>query len=150
MTNSIHILDDLAGATRDGREFYEHAATKVASRELRELFTRLAGLKGDILQGLAGEIRAEGDTPPQAGTWSADFRRFYADLRSKLGDRDRAYVAQLEESEDQLLKAFTRALDDPDISIGARAVIAAYLPEVRTCHEAMRERKLSLNKKKAA
>jgi uncharacterized protein (TIGR02284 family) len=146
MNHSNDILNDLVSTTRDGKTFYELAATKVKSHELKALFLRLAKVKGDIVQGLSGEIRAGGDRPTASGTWSGDFNRFYTELRAHLSDKTHAYVAQLEESEEQLLKAFDRALNDPDTSQRAQTVIEHYMPEVRSCHDIMRAQKVALKK----
>jgi uncharacterized protein (TIGR02284 family) len=143
---SIDILNDLIAATRDGKGFYEHAATKVKNPELKALFMRLAHVKAAIVRELSDEIRADGDVPTQTGTWSGDFNRFYTQIRAHLGDKTYAYVAQLEESEDQLLKAFDKALHDEDISPHAHAVINRQLPEVRSCHAIMRAQKIALKK----
>ncbi len=146
MNHSNQILNDLASATRDGKGFYEHAATMVTDPELRTLFTRLAKVKGDIVQGLSDEIRASGDKPADSGTWSGDFHKLYGEVRALLGDKNYAYVAQLEESEDQLLNGFTKALNNTDITEHARSVIERFLPEVRRCHDLMRARKVMLKK----
>jgi len=146
MNHSNHILNDLVSATRDGKSFYELAATKVNSPELKALFTRLAKVKGDIVLGLSNEIRAVGEKPAEAGTWSGDFSKHYAEVRALLGDKNYAYVAQLEESEDRLMKAFDKALNDEKTSANAHMVITRYLPEVRSCHDIMRAQKMILKK----
>ena len=146
MNHSNQILNDLVSATRDGKGFYEHAASMVSDPELRTLFTRLAKVKGDIVKGLSDEIRATGDKPVDSSTWSGDFNKLYGEVRALLGDKNYAYVAQLEESEDQLMKAFNKALDNMDTTDHARTVITRFLPEVRSCHEIMRSRKIALKK----
>lgn len=146
MNQSNHILNDLVSATRDGKSFYEHAATMVTNPELKILFTRLAKVKGEIVQGLSNEIRATGEKPADSGTWSGDFNKMYAEVRALLGDKNYTYVDRLEESEDQLLKAFEKALNDKDTSASAHTVITRYIPEVRNCHDIMRTRKIALKK----
>ena len=146
MNHSNHILNDLVSATRDGKSFYELAATKIDSQELKALFTRLAKVKGDIVNGLSKEIRALGDQPAETGTWSGDFNKLYGEVRALLGDKNYAYVAQLEESEDQLMKAFDKALNDEHTSPSAHTIITRYLPEVRACHDIMRSQKMALKK----
>jgi uncharacterized protein (TIGR02284 family) len=146
MNHSNHILNDLVAATRDGKSFYELAATKVDSPELKALFTRLAKVKGDIVDGLSNEIRAFGDKPAETGTWTGDFNKLYGEVRALLGDKNYAYVAQLEESEDRLMKAFSKALSDEETSPSAHTIITRYLPEVRTCHDIMRSQKMALKK----
>lgn len=146
MNHSNHILNDLVSATRDGKSFYELAATKVNSPELKALFTRLAKVKGDIVQGLSNEIRAVGEKPAGTGTWTGDFDKLYGEVRALLGDKNYAYVAQLEESEDRLMKAFDKALNDQETSPSAHTIITRYLPEVRTCHDIMQSQKMALKK----
>ena len=146
MNHTNHILNDLVSATRDGKSFYEHAASKVDNPELKTLFTRLAKVKGDIVQGLSNEIHAGGDKPADSSTWSGDFNKLYGEVRALLGDKNYAYVSRLEESEDQLLKAFDKAMNDKDTSASAHIVIARILPEVRSCHDIMRARKIALKK----
>ena len=146
MNHSNHILNDLVSATRDGKSFYELAATKVNSPELKALFTRLAKVKGDIVQGLSNEIRAVGEKPADTGTWTGDFDKLYGEVRALLGDKNYAYVAQLEESEDRLMKAFDKALNDQETSPSAHTIITRYLPEVRTCHDIMQSQKMALKK----
>ncbi|HTD28853.1 MAG TPA: PA2169 family four-helix-bundle protein [Xanthomonadaceae bacterium] len=140
------ILNDLVATTRDGKSFYEHAATKVKSPELKTLFMRVANVKGDIVDGLSNEIRGSGDKPSQSGTWSGDFNKFYGEMRAHLGDKTFAYVAQLEESEEQLLKAFEKLRNNEDIPTHAQAVITRLLPEMRNCHDILRAQKIALKK----
>ena len=146
MNPSNHILNDLVSATRDGKRFYEHAARRVDSPELKELFTRLANAKGEIVEGLSNELRALGEAPAEVGTWSGDFHRLCGDMRARLGDRNEAYVERLEESEARLLKAFNKALNDENTSGSAHEVIADLMPEVRICHDTMHARKMELRK----
>jgi uncharacterized protein (TIGR02284 family) len=146
MNHSNHILNDLVSATRDGKTFYELAATKVDSPELKTLFTRLAKVKGEIVHGLSNEIRSVGEKPSETGTWTGDFNKLYGEIRALLGDKNYAYVAQLEDSEDRLMKAFEKALSDVKTTPSAHTVITRCMPEVRACHEIMRAQKIALKK----
>ena len=144
MNHSNEVLNSLVSATRDGKSFYEHAATVVDNPELKALFTRLAKVKSDIVEGLSNEIRAVGEKAADSGTWGGDFNRLYAEVRALLGDKNYAYVAQLEESEDQLMKAFDKALNDTETTETAHTIITRYMPEVRCCHDIMRAQKMAL------
>ncbi len=146
MNHSNHILNDLVSVARDGKSFYEDAATKIDNPELRTLFTGIATVKGDIVTSLSSEIRTTGGTPPDSGTWVGSFNKMYGDLRAKFGDKTYSFVAQLEESEDRLLKGFNDALQDKEISPSARMTLNRLLPEVRNCHEIMSSRKVALKK----
>lgn len=144
MNQSNKHLNDIVAIARDGQSFYEHAADKVDDTQLKTMFTRMAGVKSDIVQSLSTEIRIEGDKPTQSGTVVGDMGKIYSDIRAVLGNKDYAYVAQLEESEDRLLKAFSVALADKDTSPAALVVLNRLLPLVRECHDLMRSRKQAL------
>ncbi len=146
MNHSNHILNDLVSVARDGKSFYDDAASKIDNPELRTLFTRIATVKGDIVTSLSSEIRTTGDTPADSGTWVGSFNKLYGDMRAMFGDKSYAFVAQLEESEDRLLKGFNDALQDKEISPNARMMLTRLLPEVRGCHDIMRTRKLEMKK----
>lgn len=143
MTNSTELLDELASAARDGKSFYELAATKVDHADLKALFSRIAKVKGEIAAGLATEIRAEGEVPAQGSTWSAEIARLYIEVRAVLADRNYTWVSQLEDSEDKLLKQFNEALADLDTSSHAHIILTSLMPEVRSCHDVMRAQKLA-------
>jgi uncharacterized protein (TIGR02284 family) len=144
MNHSNNKLNDIVAIARDGKEFYEHAVTKVNDPELKTLFSRIASIKGDIVASLSSEIRATGDKPDQNGTLVGDLNKLYGDLRAMAGSKDLAYVSQLEQAEDRLLKAFDDARSDKDISPQALAVLTRLGPEVRRCHELMRTRKQAM------
>ncbi len=147
---SAGTLDDLVATARDGKSFYEHAATRVRSNKLRTLFVRTANVKGEIVRWLAVETRTGGYSHAETGTWAGDFNRLYADVRAHLADRNYAcVVVLLEESEEQLLKALVRAIIDADTPPHAKAVIDRLLPEVRHCQQLMREQKVIALKKAA-
>ena len=146
MNHTHHILNDLVEVARDGESFYEHAATKVDQPELRILFTRLAMAKRNIVKELSVEVAARGEKPAGSGSWTGSFNKMYGDVRAALGGKDYAYVAQLEESEDRMLKGFEKAINDKDMPASARLVLTRLLPEVKQCHELMRTRKLALKK----
>ncbi len=143
MNQSSEILDNLVTAIRDGKSFYELAASEVDNPELKTLFTRIAKVKGEIVQGLSTEIRADGEIPQKTTSWSAEITRLYVEVRSVLGDKNYTYVSQLEDSEDKLLKQFSEAQSDPNTSEHARIVLARFLPEVKNCHDLMRTQKLA-------
>ncbi|NZA27376.1 PA2169 family four-helix-bundle protein [Luteimonas sp. SJ-92] len=143
---TTHTLNDLIAIARDGREFYEEAAQKVDDVDLKALFTRLAGVKAAISNELGGAVQAAGGTPEDSGTMAGNMRQMYAKLRAGLGDKEYGYVAELEESEDRLLKAFREAASDNDTPAAARDIVSRLLPEVQACHDVMRDRKLAMKR----
>jgi uncharacterized protein (TIGR02284 family) len=144
MNPSNQTITDLFVAARDGKSFYEQAASKVTDSELKPLFTRLAKVKGGIVQSLTGEIRADEAKSPEPGSWSSDLNKVYSDVRNHLGEKNYGYVAKLEESEGRLLKAFERVQDDDATPAPVRSALGEYLPEMRKCHDILESRKMSL------
>ncbi|KRG44218.1 hypothetical protein ARC20_08775 [Stenotrophomonas panacihumi] len=139
-----HSLNDLIEIARDGKDFYTEAAGKVKDPELSGLFTRIAGVKSDIVTRLSAVVAAAGGKPAEHGTMVGSMQQFYGKVRAALGDTNYGYVAELEESEDRLLKAFQETLTDADTPAAARVEAQDLLPRVRECHDVMRNRKHAL------
>lgn len=139
-----HSLNDLIEIARDGQSFYQEAAQKVDDAELASLFTRIAAVKSDIVTSLSAEVAAAGGEPADSGTMVGSMHQFYTKIRTTLGDTQYGYVAELEESEDRLLNAFNETIADSDTPAAARAKVQQLLPQVRECHDVMRNRKNAL------
>jgi uncharacterized protein (TIGR02284 family) len=140
-SKTAHSLNDLIEIARDGQDFYTEAATKVKDAELSALFTRIAGVKSQIVSSLSSTVAATGAKPAEHGTVVGSMQQFYGKVRATLGDTQYGYVAELEESEDRLLKAFKDTLNDSDTPPAARQEVTRLLPQVQETHEVMRARK---------
>lgn len=105
-------LNDLIAIARDGQDFYTDAAHKVEDQELSALFRRIAGVKARIVSELGAIVQTAGGAPDTGGTLAGSMQQFYGTIRSTLGDKHYGYVAELEESEDRLLKAFGKVIGD--------------------------------------
>lgn len=143
-TKTTHTLNDLIAVTRDGQEFYEEAAQKVDDGELRGLFTRIASVKAHLVENLGTAVQSAGGEPKDHGTLVGSMQKTYGNVRASFGDKRYGYVAELEESEDRLLKAFDEVIADTDTPAPARDVAMRLQPEVRACHDEMRNRKLAM------
>src|SRR5690606_1511402 len=75
-----HSINDLIEIARDGSEFYTEAASKVDNPELASLFTRMAGHKREIVNGLTADVAAIGGEPADSGTMAGSMRQAYANL----------------------------------------------------------------------
>lgn len=139
-----HTLNDLIEIARDGHEFYTEAAGKVDNPELASLFMRMADHKREIVGGLTAEVTALGGEAADHGTMVGSMRQAYANMRAALGNKDYAYVAELEELEDRLMGAFRETISDSDTPAAAKAAAQKYLPQVVECHDIMRSRKVAL------
>jgi uncharacterized protein (TIGR02284 family) len=143
-SRTTHTLNELIAATRDGQAFYEEGARKVEDRELGALFTRIAKVKAHVVEHLGTAVASAGGEPEQDGTLAGSMQMIYGKLRSALGDKQYGFVAELEESEDRLAKAFADVIADESTPQPAREVAQRLLPEVSACHEVMRNRKQAM------
>lgn len=140
-SKTAHTLNDIIEIARDGQDFYTEAAGKVKDAELSALFTKIAGVKSQIVTSLSSTVAATGAKPAEHGTVVGSMQQFYGKVRATLGDTQYGYVAELEESEDRLLKAFKETLTDSDTPPAARAEVSRLLPLVQETHDVMRNRK---------
>ncbi len=132
------LLQELVQIARDNAEFYESARDEVRNPALKDLFTRMAVAKRNLIQGLGARLALSGEEIPDSGTMVGKMRKLYADIRASLSSKEEAiYVAQLEEGEDRLLEHFNESLTSID-DVRMRDAVAAYLPQVRACHDEMR------------
>lgn len=139
-----HSLNDLIEIARDGGEFYTEAAGKVKDARLATLFSQMAAHKQEIVSTLSADVAATGGDPADHGTMVGSMHQMYGKARAALGDTNYAYVAELEESEDRLLKAFKDTLKDDDTPAQARMAAERLMPRVVECHDIMRNHKHAL------
>ena len=142
--STSHTLNDLIAIARDGKSFYEEAAQKVDNAELKTLFNRIAGIKTHLVAELSAVVHAAGSEPEDSGTLVGTMQQMYGKIRATLGNKEYGYVAELEESEDRLIKAFEQVIRSTETPEAARATVTRLLPEVRSCHDVMRDRKLAM------
>jgi len=137
-------LNELIDVLTDGVKFYDEAARAIGGSPYQALFQRLASSKRAILADLRAEVAYHGEAPSQSGTLGGSLRQLYTDLRARLSSQpDLEYIAQLEESEDRALRAFTEALTTSERA-EVRQIAQNYLPDVRRMHEEMRALKAQL------
>jgi uncharacterized protein (TIGR02284 family) len=131
-------LKELVQIARDNADFYEAARDEVKNPALKDLFTRMAAAKRNLIQALGARLALSGEEVPDSGTMAGNMRKMYADIRAALTKNDETvYVSQLEEAEDRLLAHLNEALqslDDPAM----REAVTTQLPQVRACHDEMR------------
>jgi len=97
----------------------------------------MAQAKTQVIQALAVKVAASHEQPAQGGTLTGRLNELYADARAHLGNADGAYVEQLLQTEERILRAFEDAL--PDAQPDVRALLAVELPKLRACHARMRQ-----------
>jgi len=137
MSTDTATLNDMIQVLNDGKKFYEEAVGEVKRTDLKALFSRMARIKGAIASDLRTAVVANGGKPSEGGTFAGALRKAYAEVATKLSsDKDYTYIAQLEEFEDRILKAFKDAQSKSDDQ-GVRTIAERYMPEVLRDHNEM-------------
>ncbi|MEO6967741.1 MAG: PA2169 family four-helix-bundle protein [Rhodanobacteraceae bacterium] len=140
----INTLNELIAITRDSAEFYTEASNKVNNAQLKTLFAHMADSKNGLVGAMSREVKQEGAQPAKDGTFRGSLDQIYGDARAKFGDKDFAYVSELEDSEDRLLHALDNVVKDKDVPTPVKAIVNTYLPAVRQQHDTMRDRKWAM------
>lgn len=147
MAEILATLRDLARICRDGEKLYCTAAARMRNPALRELAGEVARVRGELHREFTMLLGARGERAA-GGTLYGHVRKLYANLRACFSDRDRVYVAELENIEDRLLHAMERATLHlaPDDTL---AFVRLHLPAARAMHERMRALKNELSNAEA-
>jgi len=143
MSSETAHLNELIEITRDGEQFYRHAAQEVGDQSLRSLFDELARAKQQLVEALALAVAAQDEEPARGVTLLGSLQRLYVDTRARFArDEDAIYVVQLADAEGRLLRAFeeARAEATPEL----QHLLDRELPQIRACHARMQELKGSL------
>ncbi len=140
----VDTVQELVQIARDGAVFYEESIVKVDDPRLKSIFSDMAKHKREIIQSLSATLRVHHEDVPTDGTMAGKFRQSYTDMRAAMAkDEAKVYVSQLEESEDRMLHHFEDAIDgidDPEV----KALLQKHMPQVRACHDQMRELKRAI------
>jgi len=135
---SVRMLNQLIESARDGERFYQDAASKAQSTELRGVFQQMAEVRQRLIDELGTHVIARGEVPSTDQTLGGAARKIYADLMAALArDPDGHYLARLEEAEDRLLQRYQKALREaptPEVA----AILKRHEPTVWAAHDRMK------------
>jgi uncharacterized protein (TIGR02284 family) len=135
-------LKNLIQILHDGRDGYRQAAEKVQESQLRELFEMLATQRAQFSRELEPYLAATGEdnVHEQGGTVSGAVHRGWVDLKTALTGKDaHSILDEVERGEDSAKKAYSDALDEPNLSPDVRNVIAKQSADVLAAHNRVRD-----------
>lgn len=139
-------FQDLVEVLHDGQNLYETALKHVQAEPYRGVFQRMAALKRDHAAELAKWIRSQGASVPEGGTFIGSIRQAYGGLIGLVSSKPaESYVAQLEDAEDRILKAFQEAAQQIH-QPAARERLTPLLTAARREHDEMRGLKQGLKR----
>lgn len=143
--DEVDILRELVQIANESKDFYESALKKFSNAEVRNVFQRMAEVKRELINVLSPYIVSTDEKLDLGGSFVGNVRETYADILASISSNDDSiYTAQLEETEDRLLKNFYEALDKVQ-SVETRTLLERYLPKVQSSHDEMRRLKIKLN-----
>lgn len=146
MTDSPANLSDLLEISREGVEFYAHAAQSVSDAKLRNLFTQVAKSKANLADSLVGEVReAKGGKRSKLLGPVAEFQKTYASLRKSIARPGGSEIDALGQTEERLHSRFQELVMDRDQTFVVRVLAKQYLARVDPLCREIRARKRSLS-----
>jgi len=145
MATSTDALNGLLHALTGSADFYDEAATRIGDSTYQALFRRMAANKRAIAGDLARELGRRG-LQPDPGEHHVSLRQRWAELRASLSAQpELAFVSQLEETEDAVVRGFRTAVLESEHA-EVRAIAQKHMAEVNRMHEEIRTLKHRLQK----
>ena len=144
-TSTTGALNALLQSLVDSANFYDEAATRIGDATYQALFRRMSANKRAIAGDLRAELRRRGTEPDEAGSHGT-LRQAWTELRARLSAHpELAFVSQLEETEDAVIRAFREAVLESEHA-EVRAIAQKHMAEVNRMHEEIRTLKHRLQK----
>lgn len=146
MGTTTDALNALLDALTDSADFYDAAAARVGDATYQALFRRMGANKRAIAGDLRAEVSRRGGEPTPQGSHHPSLRQGWAELRARLSAHpELAFVSQLEETEDAVIRAFREAVLESE-QAEVRAIAQKHMAEVNRMHEEIRTLKHRLQK----
>jgi uncharacterized protein (TIGR02284 family) len=146
MGTTTDALNALLEALIDSAEFYDEAAARVGDTTYQALFRRMGANKRAIAADLRAEVSRRGGELATQASHRGTLRQGWADLRARLSAHpELAFVSQLEETEDAVIRAFREAVLESERA-EVRAIAQKHMAEINRMHEEIRTLKHRLQK----
>jgi uncharacterized protein (TIGR02284 family) len=139
MDHPVEPLEDLIAATREGIDFYEHAAEAVESKNAKVLFRSMARVKREMIRALVDDVSALARKPMEVGTLAGFLRESYVRLKAGVsGNPQTACIPELEEHEQRLWEAFSMVYEEAQADPSQRHIaetLRVHLPRIQACRD---------------
>ncbi len=132
-------LNSLIEVTLDSADGYGEASKGARNARFTELFARRAAERQRLVRRLQQEVRSRGGTPEEDGTILAAAHRMFLNLKTMMGDADKAIVEEVERGEDHIKAAFEKVLADQELSPPTRTLVSESYGAVKADHDQMRD-----------
>jgi uncharacterized protein (TIGR02284 family) len=133
-TEVINSLNDLIEINRDGQKGFQEAADKIEASATKTFFMEQSLSRARYVGELQTLVHDLGDEPENTGTVAGALFRGWMDLKAALGGGDHAILNVVESSEDQVLNAYKKALENA-LPANISSVIDSQRQGIRQAHD---------------
>jgi len=137
-TKDATILNTLIATLFDSIDGYEKSAGDIRDPRIAQMFTSRAEERRRAVVGLQEAVRTAGGEPEDEGSTAGAAHRMFLNLKEAVtGTDDKAIVNEVERGEDYLKGKFETALNNTDLTAGARSAVQSAWESVRSGHDEM-------------
>lgn len=140
-TEKVHVLNDLIEINNDRVAGFEKVMADIEdpNLDLKELFQRFSQQSRQFSQELSAIVANYGEDVEKGTSASGSLHRAWIDVKSLFGDNDReAILNEAERGEDAIKKAYRDALEDEDLPVNSRDVVARQSAAITAAHDEIR------------
>jgi uncharacterized protein (TIGR02284 family) len=138
--STISHLNHLIETCKDGQEGFRAAANNVKDSAYTSFFVEFAAERARFATELQEFVRSFGEGAEKTSSISGALHRGWIDLKAALTSGDEhAVLAECERGEDFAVAAYREALEDTELSAGARAIIQRQATAIQRAHDRVRD-----------
>jgi uncharacterized protein (TIGR02284 family) len=146
--HDIKILNSLIETTLDSADGYNQAASNAKNPQYKDMFSRWASDRRQVVTELQSEVRSLGGNPEDDGSILAAGHRTFLRLRDTVTRADdTSVVDEVERGEDFIKAKYEEALEDDDLSSEVRDAVARAYGSVKTGHDQARDLKHAVHRR---
>ncbi|PTR00093.1 uncharacterized protein (TIGR02284 family) [Mucilaginibacter yixingensis] len=137
-TKTTSVLNELIEINNDRVAGFEKAMADIKDEnvDLKQLFQRFAAQSRENSQELAALVGSEGDEVETGTSVSGSLHRAWIDVKALFGGSTReSILSEAERGEDAIKKAYRDALEDEELSAGAREVVNRQQSGINAAHD---------------
>lgn len=138
--STIKTLNTLIEILRDGQHGFKTAAEDAKAPDLARVFRRYSDQRAQFVAELQTRVLALGADVEKTGSIGGAMHRGWINLKAAMSSNEpHAVLAEAERGEDAAVEAYQKALDNTDLDLPTRDVIARQYNEVKAAHDHVKQ-----------
>lgn len=143
--DGLAVLKTLTDTLADSVNGYRDAAQHVEGDEFRQMFTKLADERSQVLSDMESEVSRLGGSTDRDGSTLGTLHQRWMDLKAGITGRDdKAVINEVERGEDYLKEKFETAMGHDTLDSNIRPIVERAYASVRKGHDLVSNLKHSL------